>query len=536
MKPYYWIILLLAVVALVDVTGGRAVAASSNRQIVLKVGGSELKDAGDYWPNLAEPRLKRISAIDDKIVDVQIVSPKTFYIMGKDFGSTSLMIWEKDLEDPIKIDVIVLLDLTTLKQKLYELYPNQPIEVYASETGVVLSGTVTGPEVIEEVIRLTQNFLPKKAEGKKKGGDDGSGQSNAGVTNLMKVGNIQQVMLEVKFAEVDRTSSRDWQAALGLINQGRDLNIGAGVNPLTGKFIKGFGPATEEFPGGVPLYDIGNLGQNGGGIPNWGGSRPESMLLNFAGNAANIFVNIHNLTASLRLLENEGLARILAEPRLVTLSGQEASFLAGGEFPIPVAQDLGQVTIEFKEFGVALRFTPVVMSNGMISLRVAPSVSDISSTSVIPAGIVGANFVVPNLTTRKLETTVQLQDGQSLALAGLLQDSLREKVSKIPGLGDLPILGMLFRSSGFQQQKTDLLIAVTPHLVKPVKEGELSFPGEHMRPPNALEFYLMGKLENCWSHDDPSLLRGHEFTPAAAAAQEQGGLEGLYGQEDLAAR
>ena len=519
-----WFMFLIMVVALVDFTGGKAAAANANRQIVLKAGGSELKDTSDYWPEIKEPRLKRISAIDDKIVDVQIVSPKTFYVLGKDFGSTSLMIWEKDQEDPIKIDVVVLLDLTTLKQKLYELYPNQQVDVYASETGVVLSGTVSGPEVVEEIIRLTQNFLPKKAEIGNKEEKGGPALSGAGITNLLRVGAVQQVMLEVKFAEVDRTSSRDWQAALGLINQNKNLNISAGVNPMSGKFIKGFNPD------GSPIFDIGDLGQNGGGIPNPGGNLTGSMLLNFAGNAANIFLNIKNLTASLNLLENEGLARILAEPRLVTLSGQEASFLAGGEFPIPVAQGPNEITIEFKEFGVALRFTPVVLSNGKINLHVAPSVSEISSNSIIPTGIAGASFIVPNLTTRKLESTVQLQDGQTLALAGLLQDSLRENVSKIPGLGDIPILGTLFRSSGFQHHKTDLLIAVTPHLVKPVKEGELSFPGEYLRPPNALEFYLMGKLENNWSHDDPSLLSRHAFTPSAATPQP-GGMEGTFGQE-----
>ena len=527
MKFNYWFVLMITLAALIDFTGGVAVAANANRQIVLKAGGSELKDTSDYWPEIAEPRLKRISAIDDKIVDVQIVSPKTFYVLGKDFGSTSLMIWEKDLEDPIKIDVVVLLDLTTLKQKLYELYPNQQVDVYASETGVVLSGTVSGPEVVEEIIRLTQNFLPKNAENGKdtKGGPALSG---AGITNLLRVGAVQQVMLEVKFAEVDRTSSRDWQAALGLVNQNDNWTVGAGVNPMSGKFIKGFGPATVDFPDGVPIYEIGDLGQNGGVIPSWGGA-PGSMLLNFAGNAANIFLNIKNLTASLNLLESEGLARILAEPRLVTLSGQEASFLAGGEFPIPVDQGVNGITIEFKEFGVGLRFTPIVLSNGKINLHVAPSVSDISSNSIIP-GIAGGSLIVPNLTTRKLETTVQLQDGQTLALAGLLQDNLRENVSKIPGLGDIPILGALFRSSGFIHQKTDLLIAVTPHLVKPGQEGELSFPGEFLRPPNALEFYLMGKMENSWTHDDPSLLSRHAFTPSTATPQP-GGMEGTFGQE-----
>jgi pilus assembly protein CpaC len=537
-------LLLAGIAAIIGADCGISQAAFANRQIVLKVGGSELKDASSFWPNVKEPKLKRISAIDDRIVDVQIVSPKTFYILGKDFGSTSLMVWEKDQEDPVKIDVIVLLDLTTLKQKLHELYPDQQIDVYASETGVVLSGTVSGPEVVEQVIRLTQNFLPKKAEAKGKGAR-GTGTSGDGITNLLQVANIQQVMLEVKFAEVDRSKSRDWQAALGLVNQGRDLRIGAGVNEISGRFVTGFETKTIVNPDGstsiieTAIKEILPFSASGGGIGD-PGIDAGSMLLNFAGNAANIFVNIDNVTAALTLLENEGLARVLAEPRLVTLSGQEASFLAGGEFPIPVLQSTGGVsngiTIEYKEFGVGLRFTPVVMSNGTISLRVAPSVSDIAASSTIPTGIVGADFIVPSLTTRKLDTTVQLKDGQTLALAGLLSDSLREQVDKIPGLGNLPIIGALFRSSGYLHQKTDLLIAVTPHLVKPVKEGTLSFPGENLVPPNAWEFYLEGKMEGRRSPDDVSGLSQHAFTTPANSTEPRGGLEGEFGHEPVPAK
>jgi pilus assembly protein CpaC len=239
----------------------------------------------------------------------------------------------------------------------------------------------------------------------------------------------------------------------------------------------------------------------------------------------------------LQFLETEGLARTLAEPRLVTQSGQEASFLAGGEFPIPVVQSSGGasngITIEFKEFGVGLRFTPVVMSDGKISLRVAPSVSDIVSTSTIPTGIVGANFLVPSLSTRKLETTVQLYDGQTLALAGLLQDTMRESVRKIPGLGDIPILGALFRSSNFQQNKTDLLIAVTPHIVKPDREGTLSFPGEFIQIPSRFEFYLEGRLEGKRSTGDQSGMTQHSFATTMVPMESQGGLEGQFGQEPV---
>jgi pilus assembly protein CpaC len=489
-----------------------------------------LKNAGDYWPTAKEPRLKRISAIDEKIIDVQIVDPKSFYVFGKDFGSTSLIVWEKDQEDPIKVDVIVFLDVTSLKQKLSELYPNQKIDVYASETGVVLSGTVTGPEIVEQVLRLTQTFMPKKAEGTQ--GQQGTGRSGVGITNLLEVAGNQQVMLEVKFAEVTRNSVRDWQAALGLGGLGKDFTGAAGVAQVIQQPLD-IVSTPAIFPGGFPGTITSGQFANGGALAQQTGS----LLLNFAANPANIFINIDNLTTALQFLETEGLARTLAEPRLVTQSGQEASFLAGGEFPIPVPQ-VGSgggstITIEFREFGVGLRFTPVILSDGRISLRVAPSVTEISSVSSIPAGIQGANFNVPNLNTRKLETTVQMHDGQTLALAGLLQDNTRESVRKIPGLGDIPILGALFRSSSFTQNKTDLLIAVTPHIVKPVKEGDLTFPGEFMQIPNRFEFYLEGRLEGRRSPGDIAALSRHSFTLPTLPMETRGGLEGDFGPQPI---
>lgn len=530
MKIYRLLLIVLGITACLGFTCGASQAETANKSIVLKLGGSELKNASEIWPELKDPKLKRLSAIDTSIVDVQIVSPESFYVFGKSFGSTSLIVWEKDQPEPVKVDVIVFLNVTALKQKLSELYPNQEIDVYASETGVVLSGTVTGPEIIEQVVRLTQTFLPKTAEGKGKSGQQqGTGRSGIGITNLLTVGALQQVMLEVKFAEVDRNSGRDWQAALGLVNHG-NWAVGAGVNPLSGKFIKGFGAATTDFPGGVPQYDIGNLGQNGGGVPNWNGNTPGSILLNFAGNVANIFVSKGNWTAALNFLETENLARTLAEPRLVTMSGQEASFLAGGEFPFQTRGQNGETSVEFKEFGVGLKFTPVVMSDGKISLRVAPAVSDIVQLIETSTG------PQPVFDTRQLESTVQLYDGQTLALAGLLKDSMVNVVTKIPGLGDIPVLGALFRSNSYQHQKTDLLISVTPHIVKPVKEGTLSYPGEFMQVPNRFEFYLEGRLEGRRDANDVSAMSQHDFAVTKESTSTQGGLEGQVGTEPVQAQ
>jgi pilus assembly protein CpaC len=463
----------------------------------VNIGGSELVKI-----RKPSPRMKILISNSDIIgarpLRADLVN---IYNLGKKIGFSRVTIWDdRSNEVNAIIDVSVNLDLTPLKQKISQLYPREDIQVHASETGVVLSGTVSGPEVVEQILRLTRTFLPQKAEASS--GNEGTGKSGSGITNLLRVGGIQQVLLEVKFAEVTRSSGREWQAALGFNGLGDHSAVIGGVGDITS----------------VPT-----------------GIEAGSVLLNFAdfvtgNNPANIFLQMGDFTSALRFLETEGLARVLAEPRLVAISGQEASFLAGGEFPIPVPDEDG-ITIEFREFGVSLTFTPIVMSDGKISLRVAPSVSDIVSTSTIPAAITGASFNVPNLTTRKLETTVQLHDGQTLALAGLLQDSLRESVTKIPGLGDLPILGALFRSTNYTQEKTDLLIAVTPHLVKPGKEGSITFPGEYMQPPNRLEFYLEGRLEGRRYPEDPSAMSRHSFAVPASTTETSGGLEGEFGHE-----
>lgn len=497
----------------------RAEQGVERKILPLKLGGSEVIEIQQPSYNM------KVLTSDEEIVHARALTERRIYVRGQKLGYCTITVWdEQKKETRAIIDVTVTLDLTGLKQQLRQIFPRENVEVYGSETGVVLAGTVSGPEVMEKVLRLAQTFLPKQAEDK--GTVQGTGRSGLGLTNLLQIGGGQQVMLEVKFAEVTRDKSKDWQAALGLINQGKDLLIGAGVNQMSGRFVTGFNPD------GSPKYEILPVSSSGGGIPDVGIS-PGSLLLNFAGNAANIFINIDNFTAALQFLESEGLARTLAEPRLVTLSGQQASFLAGGEFPYPVPDEDGNPGIEFKEFGVGLQFTPVVMSDGRISLRVAPSVSEITGMTPIPTGFSGNVFPIPNLSTRKLETTVHLKDGQTLALAGLLQDNLRETVSKIPGLGDLPIIGSFFRSSGYLQQKTDLLVAVTPHIVNPVAENALHYPGEFIKEPGQIEFYLEGRLEGRRSADDPPSLHEHGTSPSTGKAVQAGGLEGSVGFQPL---
>jgi pilus assembly protein CpaC len=514
---FHRVLVLLALFGLLF-SSTSAAAGIEKRTLELKLGGSEMiKTPAPFT---------RVAIANPDIADVVVLSTREIYIYGKKLGFTSMVLWEEDKEKTV-LDVVVSLEATALKKQLYDLFPNEKIEVYASETGVVLSGTVSGPEVMEEVLRLTRTFLPKTATGSADtSGTAGSssGLSGSGITNLLKIGGLQQVMLEVTFAEVNKDSGRDLQVGIGLDNMGSSFKKGAvGTGPLG---VEALGKVDSS---GNILIPAGTLV----------GQAANSLLLNFAGNtassmasnAANIFVNIEHFTAALQFLESEGLARTLAEPRLVTQTGKEASFLAGGEFPIPVADQYGNIRIEYKPFGVALGFTPVVMSDGKISLHVVPSVSSI--TGFQQATVAGGT--VPILSTRNLETTVELYDGQTLALAGLLQDNMRESVRKIPFLGDIPILGALFRSTGYTQDKTDLMIAVTPHLIKPVPEGSIKFPGAEMQIPNRYEFYLEGKLEGARAENDESAITTHAFPRPPHAAAQAGGLEGNFGYQPVKA-
>ena len=477
--------------------------------------------------------LKRVIVGAPDMVHVDVIAKDEIVLVGRAMGQSKILLRD-DMDNTTTLNVFVSPDVSLLKRRIYQLFPNQDIKIYSNANGVILGGVVTGAEIIEQVLRVASQILAAPTGGRPKpikvddnvkakaakdelatviaqkqiisaragdgeGGDVAStGTSSPQIINLMKIGGPQQVMLEVKIAEVSRGSERNLQAAFKLGGLGNSFGGAVGVSPL----------------GGV----------GAGGIPSLP-SLAGDLFVNLAGLAdtANIFINIDNFSLAMQFLEDENLARLLAEPRLVTQSGQEASFLAGGEFPYQSVDD-NQVSVQFKEFGVGLKFTPIIGSDGMVTLRVSPSVSEI--TEVVPTSTGPA----PVLSSRKLSTTVRLRDGQTLVLAGLLQDNLREIVSKVPMLGDIPILGALFRSSWYQEKKTDLLVAVTPHIVKPVREGDISFPGEFLKPPNRLEFYLEGRLEGQRTAEDPSILSQHSFITETAI--DGGGMEGDFGHTE----
>jgi pilus assembly protein CpaC len=217
-------------------------------------------------------------------------------------------------------------------------------------------------------------------------------------------------------------------------------------------------------------------------------------------------------------LKEQGLVKVLAEPTLIALSGQEAKFLAGGEFPIPVPQGDDTITIDFKEFGVSLKFIPNVLSSEKINMKIAPEVSELDFTNSVNL----SGFIVPSITTRRVATNIELADGQSFAIAGLLKENVREIVSKFPVLGDIPVLGTLFRSSSFQKNETELVVIVTPHLVKPLDMKKQTLPTDQYIEPDDLDFYLLGNIEGKGKTET-------EESPAPVNMKKEGGMEGDFG-------
>jgi pilus assembly protein CpaC len=412
--------------------------------------------------------VKRVSLANPDIADTVIISPRQIYLTGKAGGVTNLTLWGADDRVSTIFDVTVAPDLSQLKEKLQEILPGEKIRVNTAHDSITLSGDVSSTANLSQALAVTEAFAPKK------------------VVNLTQVSGVHQVMLEVRVAEMSRSLARRLGFNFTYAGAAGDFAISR-VGNLTATDIAAAGLLTTFSPSVNALFRF------------------------LSGNST--------VTGFIDFLKENGLVKILAEPTLVTLSGQEAQFLAGGEFPIPVPQDFSVVTIEYKQFGVGLHFTPTVLSDNKISMRVAPEVSDLDfSTAVVTAG-----FAVPGLTVRRASTVIELADGQSFAIAGLLRENVRESVSKFPILGDIPILGVLFRSSSFQKNETELIIIVTPHLVKPLDMAKQTLPTDQFIEPTDFEWYLLGILEG-WGAGQTKRKSRAFATPNAKA-----GLEGKFG-------
>lgn len=397
--------------------------------------------------------VKRVSIGDPKIADFTLLSRREIYITGKAVGVTNLSLWQNKKLFAI-YDLDVAYDISRLKQELHDVLPDEKdLRVISTHDSITLSGTVSSTANLSQVLALAEAYAP-----------DGK------VRNLLQVAGVQQVMLEVRAAEMSRSLTK----RLGVnFNYARGGDFGVSL----------LGGLTQLVTQDAHLT-----------VPTDGsyGAGPLGLLVSPAVNALFRFQSGSSTwTGFIDALKDDGLVKILAEPTLIALSGKTAEFLAGGEFPVPVPQGLGTVAIEYRSFGVRLAFTPTVLSESRINIEVNPEVSELDFTTAIQF----QGFIVPGLTTRRASTSVELADGQSFAIAGLLKENVREAISKFPLLGDIPILGALFRSESFQKQETELIIIVTPHLVKPLDLAKQTVPTDYYIEPSDAEFYLLGLTE-----------------------------------------
>ena len=430
----------------------------------------------------------RVAVGNPDIADIVVISPTQMYILAKDIGNTNLLFWARDGRLLGSVNLEVAHDLEGLKAKLHQLLPNEAIEVYSAQRSIVLKGRASSAATMDAAVRVAEGYLTQiqtakktqqfeQEEGASKREDKAVGQ----VINLIEIGGSQQVMLQVKVAEIQRTELKRMNANFMAFAIGGDGFLG-GVN---GGGTLQPGSAGAQWPiGGVADGSI------------FDGNPLKIINQGFFGT----FVDDNfRFNLALEAAKENGVAKILAEPTLTTLTGQEAEFLSGGEFPIPVPQGgtVGGITIEFKPYGVGLKFLPVVLSDGRINLKINVSVSELTGQNsvVLSDEDVSLRTFVPALRQRSATTTVELGDGQSMGLAGLLDDTLRESVSKFPGLGSIPVLGALFRSSDYQKGQTELVIMVTPHLAKPVAPGSIKLPTDSFVEPNDVDFYLLGRTE-----------------------------------------
>jgi pilus assembly protein CpaC len=416
---------------------------------------------------------------DDTVADVQVRSPTQLYIFGKKTGETTISATARGGQVVYAATVRVGNNLDSIGTMLQLAMPDAKIVATPMNGLVLLTGTVAGPEDASEAERLVQAFV---GEGSK-------------VLSRLKTATPLQVNLQVRIAEVSRSFVKD----VGVNITSRDytggfsFGIGQGRSPgaISQADLSKFPIARVPLPGGGSVegaYDVStgtfiNPRSTGSNDVTKGAAR---TTLGLAGRLLGL-----DLLSAIDLGETIGQVSTLANPNLTALSGETATFLAGGEIPIPVSQGLGAVSVEFKSYGISLSYTPTVLSNGRISLRVRPEVSQLTSDGAVQIN----GTTIPAFTTRRAETTLELGSGQSMVIGGLLSNAHNNSVDKTPGLGDLPVLGALFRSNGWRRNETELMIVITPYLVRPVDNpGDIVLPTDGVKAPTDLERILLGEI------------------------------------------
>ncbi len=419
----------------------------------------------------SEAPFAELSIANPAIADISSLSDRTIYVLGKSPGTTTLTILDAAGKLMTNIDVVVAADITEFKERLEQILPGEKIEVRTANDGIVLSGTVSSMARLQRAMDLAERYAPQR------------------VSNLMTVGGVQQVMLKVRFAEVSRSVSKSLSTSLALDGGifGGDANVSGGTNINTNSAAQAL-----TLGGSIP----GSSEANG------------SMLFGFSAGSVEVGV-------LLEALESKGIVRSLAEPNLTALSGQEATFLAGGEYPVPISQDNGSVSVEYKPFGVGLNFIPRVVDGDLINLELSAEVSSIDPSN----GYTSDSFTVDAFKTRKTATTVELRDGESFAIAGLLSDDFTDLNGQVPWLGDIPVLGALFRSAEYARDQSELVVIITAHLVSPTRGEVFALPTDRITPPSERDLFLNGKV----ARDNSRKLKG------AAGEVARQDFSGSYG-------
>lgn len=390
-----------------------------------------------------------------KKLDAVVRTARTIYLMGLEVGQTNVFFFDADGRQILSLDVAVERDTTLLKQTLQRLIPNANIDVEAMNDNVILTGTVSSAQQSRMAVDIAARFVAP-INGPTNSDHDGVLR----VINALSIAGKDQVMLKVTVVEMQRTVLKqlgvDLNAAFSV---GATALSFATVNPFTlaNGVLSNTNLAAQHTSGGTTV----------GGI--------------------------------IRAMERDGLLRTLAEPTLTAVSGETANFLAGGEFPIPVASDDNGITIEFKPFGVGLGFTPIVLSEGRINLKVSTEVSELTTDGFsLGTGSTTASLTIPGLRVRRASTTVELPSGGSLVMAGLIQDEHKQQLNGVPGIKDVPILGTLFRSRDYQNEETELAIIITPYIVKPVARDKLVTPDHRLNIATDHQAYLFGWLNKVY--------------------------------------
>lgn len=385
-----------------------------------------------------------LSIANPGIADISSLSDRTIYVLGKSPGLTTLTLLDAAGQLITNVDVRVAADVSEFKERLRQILPGERIEVRTANDGIVLSGIVSSTQRLQRALDLAERYAPER------------------VSNLMSVGGIQQVMIKVRFAEMQRNVSKSLSASLSL----NGAIGGTGINGGTG---------TTTTSGGIANSMAGNVPANN--------ANAGAVLFGF--NAGSTQVGL-----LLEALEQKGVVRFLAEPNLVALSGQEATFLAGGEYPVPVAQTGDRISVEFKPFGVELAFIPRVVDKDLINLELNAAVSAIDPSNSLA---VGNGIEISAFSRRETSTTVEMRDGESFAIAGLLTDDFTDSTSQLPWIGDVPVLGALFRSANYRRNQTELVIIITAHLVTPTRGEALALPTDRIKPPTEKDLFLNGR-------------------------------------------